>query len=207
MNFVVDLTQPIVGALLLLAVLGVLTLTGVVRPWRSANSSLADRWKVGAAIVRYDLWLELRGVGRRRRRDLREELRANLNDAAEQVGTTQALAALGSLRQMSAEATAGSPPAPNWSTGATAAGGTFLAVLLAELFAIISWSGAADASGAARVQGPLPLFPGSQATWERIDQGFSIGLEPGWLLIAAAAIAFVIGSRPWLAAARRRSLV
>ena len=71
MNFVVDLAQPIVVALLLLTVLVVLTLLKVARHGnrgRSANAGLADRWKVGAAIVRYDLWLELRGVGRRRRR-------------------------------------------------------------------------------------------------------------------------------------------
>ena len=203
MNVIVDLAPSLAIALLLVIALLGLSLLLIARPWRSAGSGLTDRWRIGAAVFRYDAWLELRGVNRRRRRDLREELRANLDAAAEQVGTTSALAALGSLREMSAEAVA--PDAgPRWSTGAMAAAGAFTVVTVVELIAVIAWNGAAEASGVAQVQGQLPLFPGSLASWERVDGGLSIGLEPGWLVFAAIAIAFVLGSRPWLAVSRHR---
>jgi hypothetical protein len=143
-------------------------------------------------------------VGRHRRRDLREELRANLNDAADRVGTAQALTALGSLRRMSVEATAGAATGPRWSTGISVATGAFLVVAFAELFALISWISGAEASGVARVQGSLPLFPGSQVTWDSTGDGFSVDFALGWLVFAAIAIAFILGSRPWLALSRRR---
>jgi hypothetical protein len=204
MSFAVDRAQPLVLALLLLVVLLVLTVALVARPWRSGRPGFGDRFRIGAAVLRYDLWLELRGLGRRRRRDLCEELRANLDDAAERVGAARAVAALGSLRRMSAEAAAGTATGPRWSAGATAAGCALAVVAAAELLAIIAWTAAADASGAARVQGPLPLFPGSLATWERTGSGLSIALEPGWLVFAAVAVAFVLGSRPWLAGSAQR---
>ena len=201
MNVILDLAAPLALALLLLVTLLVVSMTLVARPWRSDRSGFADRVRIGATVLRYDFWLEMRGVGRRRCRDLREELRANLDDAAERIGTAQAVKALGSLRQMSAATATANGPArsPRWSTGANSAAGVLLVGALAELIAIASWTSAAEASGAGRVEGSLPLFPGSLASWERLDGGFSIGLEPGWLVIAAVAVAFVLGSRPWLA--------
>lgn len=198
MNFAVDLTLPLMFLLVGLSV----SLALVARPSRSGKFAFADRLRISAAVVRYDFWLDVRGVSRRRRRDLREELRANLDAAAEQVGTAQALAALGSLRRMSAEAVP-TATGPRWNTGGLAAAGTFLVVAITELFAIIAWTSAAEASGADRVEGSLPFFPGSVATWDGSGGGFSIAFEPGWLVIAAVAIAFVLGSRPWLAATRR----
>ena len=90
MNFLLDLTQPLVLALILFIALLVASLTVVGRPWRSSRSELADRLRIGSAVVRYDFWLEMHGVSRRRRRGLREELRTNLDDAAEQVGAAEA---------------------------------------------------------------------------------------------------------------------
>ncbi|HST85575.1 MAG TPA: hypothetical protein VLL08_27805 [Kineosporiaceae bacterium] len=203
MNFTLKLTPLLVAGMLVILALVLLTL--IARSWRGSRTGLTDRLRIDAAVGRYDLWLELRGASYRRRRDLRTELRANLNDAAEQVGTGQALAALGSLRQMAAEATGGAVTGPRWSTGASAAAGALVVVILAELWAIATWVSAAEASGATRVQGSLPLFPGSLVTWERVNGGLSIDLDTGWLVIAAAAIAFVLGSRPWLAVSRHRS--
>jgi hypothetical protein len=204
MTILTDLAWPLVLTfLLLVALLGVSAL--LARSWRSNRPHFIDRWRIARAVIRYDFWLELRGVGRRRRRDLREELRANLDAAAERVGAAQAVAALGSLRQLSADATSGSRPGPRWSTGASVAAGVLLAGFLIELVAIIAWAGAAEASGAGRVEGALPLFPGSQAIWDGTGGGISITFEPGWLVIAAVAAGFVLGSRPWLAVTRRRN--
>jgi len=204
MNFLLDLTQPLVLALLLFIALLVVSLAVVGRPWRSSRSDLADRLRIGAAVVKYDFWLEMHGVNRRRRRGLREELRTNLDDAAERIGAAEAVTALGPLRQMAAATATGPPAGPRWSSGANAAAVVLLIGFLAELLAIISWAGAADASGAGRVQGSLPLFPGSLAVWEHTDAGLSISLDPGWLVITAVALAFLIGSRPWLIGSRHR---
>lgn len=42
----------------------------------------SDRLRVENAVFSYSFWLDLRGIAGRRRRDLRRELRANLQDAA-----------------------------------------------------------------------------------------------------------------------------
>jgi hypothetical protein len=204
MTYAVQIASPLVALLLLLIGLIVLTAVLIARPWRSRPAGLADQLRIGAAVARYDLWLELQGVGRRRRRDLREELRANLSDAAQRVGATEAVAALGSLRAMAGEATPRAGSGPRWSRGVTTAAFTFGAVSLAEMFAVVAWTSGAEASGATRAQGSLPFFPGSLATWERIDGGLSVGLEPGWLLLAAVALGFVLGSRAWLVRPQRQ---
>lgn len=195
---------------LLFGVIGLLAATAllIARPWRPGRTpalGLGDRSRISAAVVRYDFWLEWQSVGRARRRDLREELRANLEDATTEVGARRAIGALGSLRRMAAGA--GSVTGPRWSTGVSAAGSAAVAVLLLELFALISWLEAADASGVTTVASGLPLFPGSRASWDGSGGGYAVNIEPGWLVFAAALLAFVLGARPWLLLARVRPAV
>ena len=66
--------------------------------------NVLDQARVAWAVTSYDWWLDLRGARRRRRRELRHELRTNLRDAAERVGAREAVQALGSTRRMAAEA-------------------------------------------------------------------------------------------------------
>jgi hypothetical protein len=68
--------------------------------------SLLDRMWIGRAVVGYDFWLEARGVAGRRRRDLRRELRANLSEAALDVGAREAVRRVGSPRVLALEALA-----------------------------------------------------------------------------------------------------
>jgi len=175
------------------------------------RGSLADRLRIGLAVLRYDAWLDLRGgVGGRRRRQLRKELRANLVDASAQVGSRDAVRRLGPLRQLAAEAADAArsthpAPRPAWGHGAVVAGQAFAVVLLLELLAVMWWTGAAHDSGAPTVRGSLTLFPGSAVEYSRLTGGASLEFQPGWLVLAATAVTFAVASRPWLLARRPAS--
>ena len=168
---------------------------------RPRDGSPGDRLRLGLAVLRYDAWLDLRGgVGRRRRRELREELRANLADASARVGSREAVRRLGPLRVLAAETAGGTRPGglPAWSRGVLSAACAFAAVLLLELLATMWWVGAAHDSGAPVVRGSLMLFPGSALEYGRLADGVAVEFHPGWLVLAAAAAAFTVASRPWL---------
>jgi hypothetical protein len=175
------------------------------------RGSLADRLRINLAVLRYDAWLDLRGgVGGRRRRQLRNELRANLVDASAQVGSRDAVRRLGPLKQLAAEAADAArathpAPRPAWGHGAVVAAQAFAAVLLLELLAVMWWTGGAHASGAPTVRGSLMLFPGSAVEYSRLTGGASLEFQPGWLVLAAAAVTFAVASRPWLLARRSAS--
>jgi hypothetical protein len=197
MGFTLDSFTDVFLLLLLAAALLVGSWLTIARPWRSGSISPSDRWRISVALVRYEFWLDLRQVNRHRRRDLIEELRANLHDATAQAGSRQAVKALGSLRRMATETAETAPSRPRWSTAFAAAGTTFVTLFVLELLAAVAWMSGAEASGVERVQGSLPFFPGSQATWDSTGPGFTMGLHLGWLTFAAAAIAFVVAARPW----------
>ena len=171
---------------------------------RGRGGSLADRLRIDLAVLRYDAWLDLRGGVGRRRRELREELRANLVDATSQVGSREAVRRLGPLRTLAAEAAGAARPAggPAWGYGALVGVYAFTAVLVLELLAAMWWTDAAHDSGAPTVRGSLTLFPGSAVAYSRLGDGMSLEFRPGWLVLAAAAVAFAVGSRPWLLARR-----
>jgi uncharacterized membrane protein YhaH (DUF805 family) len=198
-SFTVNIYGALLIALISLAVAVAAAVVGVRRMRETETSRLRDRLRVMSAVSRYDFWLEMRGVRRRRRRDLREELRANLADATPRVGAKQAVEALGSLRQMSADAVGNPGPGPRWANGSIGAGVVFTVCAVVELISLISWLSAARASGVSQVHGALPLFPASKATFDLSDGGLSAGLEPGWLIVVATVLAFVVASRPWLA--------
>jgi hypothetical protein len=204
-----SITGP-AGFAVLVGVLGAVAVAlalAVARPWRRGGPPFTDRLRIAAAVHRYDLWLDLRGVGRRRRRDLRGELRANLTDAASQVGAREAVRALGSVRRLATDVAESMRPqaGPRWSAGVVAAGWAFAVVLAGELLATLWWASGAEASGAPRVEGSLPLFPGSWAEFARDDRAMSLGLQPGWIVVAAVAVSYLVAARPWLLVTRRAS--
>jgi hypothetical protein len=189
-------------AVALVAVAAVLL---TVQRRKSRGESLADRLRLDLAVLRYDAWLDLRGgVGRRRRRELREELRANLVDASAQVGIREAVRRLGPLRTLAAETAGGtrSVGRPAWTRGLLFAAYAFSAVVILEMLAVLWWTGGAHDSGAPTVRGSLRLFPGSAVEYSQDAGGFALEFQPGWLTLAAAALAFAVASRPWLLARR-----
>ena len=201
LHFTLDSYLDVLLLLLVAAALIGLAWLSIARPWRSNGLGAGDRLRISSALIRYELWLELRGVNRRRRRDLVEELRANLHDAAAQIGSGPAVAALGPVRLMSSEAAGPARGRPHWAAGIITAAMLFLVVTVLELVATAAWVSAADTAGVDRLQGALPLFPGSRANWERLDGGLSVALEPGWLVVAAV-VGFVVAARPWLGLTR-----
>ncbi|MGH7764342.1 MAG: hypothetical protein ACREOM_08000 [Candidatus Dormibacteraceae bacterium] len=64
-----------------------------------SDLSVKDRARIELAVHRIDYSLEWR-VSRAKRRQIREELRANLTDAAQQVGAEEAVRRLGDLRAL-----------------------------------------------------------------------------------------------------------
>jgi hypothetical protein len=180
--------------------LGVLLLGVVVLGGILVVGGLLLAQRVELAVLRYDFWLDLQGVPRRRRRELRRELRQNLDDAAQRVGSRTAVRQLGSLRALAAEGAEAvhRPGTPRWSRAGVAAALAFGVVAVLEMLAVLWWVSAADSSGAATVSGALPLFPGSAVEYSETATSTALEVQPGWLVLAAAGATFAVVSRPWL---------
>ncbi len=198
----------------LLAVIAVVMITGALvwvalgRPWELTGLSLVDRYRIGTAVNRYDTWLTLRGVGGRRRRDLRDELRTNLWDAAQQGGARQALANVGPIRALAREA-APARSGPRWALGLFAALVAFEIALAAQFMLATVWFDAAEASGAARVEGGVGLVPGMSVLYasDAAPDGARFSMESGPAATMVGLLVFLIVARPWrlVTTASRRS--
>jgi hypothetical protein len=161
--------------------------------------TLIDRMRIGAVVAGYDFWLELRGVGGRRRRELRRELRTNLRDAAADVGVRMAVLRVGSPRALAHEALADGAKRPLWSL-ASSCGGLALAVMVfAVLFAAAGFADGVSASGVhTPVEGPLVLVPGTTAEAHfPAGGGISLGVSFGWSVLVLPAVVFLLVARPW----------
>jgi hypothetical protein len=87
----------------------------------STDLSIIDRTRIWWAAKRYDFWLDLRFVPRKRRKDLALELRSNLSAASGRHGVGEALKRVGSLRSLAAAATTDDAKHVRWNAGATMA--------------------------------------------------------------------------------------
>jgi hypothetical protein len=165
--------------------------------------NVADRLRVERTVLSYDWWLDLRGANGRRRRELRRELRANLVDATQHVGSGAAVRSLGSTREMAAEALPPDRTRPRWAAGLQAGLAALTATLLLELLAALTWlDGAEAADPDGRVTGPLTLFPGSSVEYTPVESGFSFFFAPGWTALAVGLLVLVVVARPWRLARR-----
>ena len=188
------------GTALFLAVLAtalVVTLVVVARPWELRGGRFLDKVRIGEAVSSYDFWLGLRGVGGRRRRELRAELRANLWDATRRVGATEAVRAVGPLRRLAAD-TAGEALSPRWGLGLAIGLVALEVVVMAQVFLTTVVVDTAQAAGAAKVDVAISLVPGMRALYERSGDGFTFGMTPGPVPFVLAAVVFVWVARPWL---------
>jgi hypothetical protein len=161
--------------------------------------NVIDRARVSWATFSYDLWLELRGVPGRRRRDLRRELRSNLGDATAAVGSRNAVRALGNMRQMAAAAADESDPTrPRWTIGFVVGLAALAVSWTTGIFAALSWlDGVIAAEPDGQVSGAMTFFPGSSLIYEPLAEGFSFTMNLGWVCFLIGLIAFVLAARPW----------
>lgn len=161
--------------------------------------NILDRARIERAVWSYNFWLDVRGVPRRRRRNLRRELRANLHDSAHRNGAADAVLALGGTRRMAGKAGALDPRRPHWNAGASAGLVAFAIVLVVELLVVFGWLDGAMATGShSTVRGSLTLFPGSSLAWTEEGTGATMELSPGWACLAVGLVVFVAVARPWL---------
>lgn len=165
-----------------------------------------DQARVQRAVLTYDFWLDFHGVPRRRRRDLRRELRANLLDAATRSGTGEAIAALGGIRRMASEVGVPDARPPRLTAGAYAAYIAVVVALLVQFLSALSWTqGAKVALPDDKVTGGLPLFPDASVFYDPgIAGGDSFGLTTGWSPFLLGLLVFVLVGRPWRLLSLRR---
>lgn len=167
--------------------------------------SVQDRLRIEHALLRYDVWLEMRGVRGSRRRELRRELRANLAEASADVGTTRALFGIGSPKELAYAATETDPSRPTWSQALVWAGLAAAAVFLAMVLTSLTVLQTVDASGATgevRVS-PFP-WVGTTFTAEVGSSSFATGVQTPWPLLAVPLLVLLVGARPWRLLRRRQ---
>ncbi|MBN1093718.1 hypothetical protein JKP75_14850 [Blastococcus sp. TML/M2B] len=170
--------------------------------------TVRDRVRIERAVQSYDWWLDLRGAPRRRRRELRTELRSNLRDATAHVGSRAAVSGLGSTRQMAAEVVPEDPTRPRWTAGLQAGGAALAIAVLVALLAGLAWAdGAMSADANSPARGSVALLPGSSMEYEPLGDGFSVSTGVGWLPLAVGVLVFVAVARPWRALRAQTSTV
>jgi hypothetical protein len=165
--------------------------------------NVLDRIRIERAVHSYDWWLDLRGTPAARRGELRRELRANLREAAAHTGARAAVAALGSTRQMAADAALADPTRPRWRVGIYSGLAAFIGTLVVALLAGLAWAdGVLSADPTEPVRGSVTLLPGSSMEYAPLAEGFSVSSSVGWLPAAVGLAVFVVVARPWRAARR-----
>lgn len=164
-----------------------------------------DRLRIETAILRYDFWLEMRGVRASRRRDLRRELRTNLTEAGADVGTTRALFGIGSPKELAHAATDTDPSRPRWSQGLMWAAGTLLVLLLWLGVTSVNIIRAVEATGSTRAVDvhPFPWF-GTTFTVQSSPGILEASISPLWQLLVGPLLAFLVVAQPWRLVRRGR---
>ena len=160
--------------------------------------NIVDRARIESAILRYDFWLEMRGVRGSRRRDLRRELRTNLAEAGAEVGTTRALFGIGSPKQLAYAATDTDPSRPRWSQGLMWAAGTLLVLLLWLAVTSLNLVQAVDATGTTDPVDVRP-FPwlGTTFTVHSAPGVLEASISPLWQLLAGPLLVLLLVAQPW----------
>lgn len=160
--------------------------------------SVLDRLRIESAVLRYDFWLEMRGVPGSRRRELRRELRANLDEASADVGTTRALFGIGSPKELAYAATDTDQSRPRWSQGLLWAAGTFLLLmgwLLITSLTIVQTVEAAGVTDAVEVS-PFPWF-GTTFTVQSSPGTLAASISPLWQLLVGPLLVLLLVAQPW----------
>lgn len=158
--------------------------------------SIGDQLRSAKFVVDYERALQWRGIASRERGRLVSELRANLAAGAQESGMRGALTRLGSPRDLALDVAAG-VRRPTWKRGFVAALVVFVTLQLPTVAALGIWVSAAEASGAARVDGTATILPGLDFSY---TAGGPISVESGsgwYLTLLIPVVVFLIRSRVW----------
>ena len=160
--------------------------------------SVFDRLRIFWAATRYDMWLDLKSVPRRQRRELRAELRSNLAAAASDVGLPAALERVGSIRALATEAVRDGELRSRWLAGAAAAATTLAVGLVSFMLLTLYYAEGVLDSGATQVVGSS-LFPffGSNVNVDPSAGGLAASIQPGPMPFVVAALAWLAVAKPW----------
>lgn len=160
----------------------------------STTLTLTDRLRRWSYLQDVELWLD--PMPGRRRREVIRDLRANLADAASDVGMRRAIDDLGRPRALARAYVDGEPRRrPIWTVGVLAAGGV---LLLAELVLLGYLGGMTDAllsSGGGTGSGSF--FGVRVTTVGTADEMSWSFVGWSWPITIAALLAFLLGSRGW----------
>lgn len=157
-----------------------------------------DRIRIEWALTRFSFYLDIRFIARKRRKELKGELRANLNEAQADQGMREALVGLGSIWVLAAQYRSEGTDRPRWAFGFTVALSIFAAGTILAMLAALNWAdGALALDSGAMVEGGLFPFPGSQVSVVDSGSGLSVAFALGWLPPALAAVGFVLAAKPW----------
>jgi len=165
----------------------------------SAPLSLTDRLRRWSYLQDLELWLD--PMTRRRRREVLNELRVNLADAAADVGMAQAIDDLGRPRVLARELVEAEPRRrPSWSLGVLGAGGLLLVAMLAGMGYLAGMTDALLGTGGGTAEGSflgvrvLTTATESELSWELA--GWS------WPIFVASVLALLVCARAWRLARR-----
>lgn len=164
--------------------------------------NIIDTIRIENFVQNTDFWLELRGARRTRRKELRRELRDNLRAAASDVGTGQALANMGSPKQLAFDSTEGEyEERPLWSRAAMYASLAFGAMLLWLALTAMAFTAGVEAAGVVGQEVSGTVFPwvGSEfmARIHPERGGLAVGVSNAWAVVVVPLLVFLLTARPW----------
>ena len=159
-----------------------------------------ERLRIESTVQRFDFWLDFRGVSRRRRRELRTELRGNLADAAAERGTTAALLGIGSPRTLAHDVAEAAPARARWAVGAYASLAAFVVLTTAWLFSVIGFLEGVRAAGPTGREATGELFPwfGEVTAEVRADGSIlSVSATVPWMIWVSCLVVLLVAAQPW----------
>ena len=169
--------------------------------------NFVDRQRIEWVLVRYDFWMDSRGVPRKARKGLREELRANLIDATDHEGSQAAVRAIGSPQALAYAAGEAHEGRPRWTYGAVIAGLVLGALVYAWMFSMLGFADGVTASGVTGRTVVGVSFPWGTELTARVEPGnggFSTGGTFPWVIPLLALTTFVLAAQPWRPLSHRR---
>ena len=162
--------------------------------------TLVDQSRIAWAVVRYNFWMDSRGVPRKVRKGLLQELTANLNEASAHEGSRAAVLAIGSPRALAQAAGEAHEGRARWTFGVAVAGLALAALSYAWMFSMFGFADGVLASGVTGREVSGTSFPwGTELTMtvQPGDGGFGVGGTVPWVIPLLTVLVFVVASQPW----------